>query len=243
MSSRIILITGANGALGRALAQAFLAESPANVVWLGVHRRREHADELAAGNPGRCRVVTLDVTDAGSWQSAVAEILAAHSRLDVLVNNAGTHDDVLLAQMKPESWHAVISVNLDGVFHGCQAVMPAMISQRGGRIINIASLSALFSPAGQANYAAAKAGVVALTHSLAKEVARLGITVNAVCPGYLESDMLVKMDDAMRQQALARVPMRRFGKPGEIAAAVRFLACADAGYITGSTLKIDGGIF
>lgn len=187
MNERIILITGANGILGQAIARTFLIESPDNVIWLGVHRRRERAEELAVANPGRCRVVALDVTGAASWKSAVVEILAAHARLDVLVNNAGTHADALLAQMKPESWREVISVNLDGVFHGCQAVLPQMISQHCGRIINIASLSALFSPAGQTNYSAAKAGVVALTHSLAKEVARLGVTVNAVCPGYLDS--------------------------------------------------------
>jgi 3-oxoacyl-[acyl-carrier protein] reductase len=145
--------------------------------------------------------------------------------------------------MPPASWARVLAVNLDGVFHGCQAVLPAMISQRAGRIINIASLSALYSPAGQTNYAAAKAGVLALTHSLAKEVARLGITVNAICPGYLESEMLTGMDDPARQRALAQIPMRRFGRPAEAAAAVRFLACAEAGYITGSELKIDGGIF
>jgi 3-oxoacyl-[acyl-carrier protein] reductase len=243
MSQRIILITGANGVLGQAIARTFLTESPDNVVWLGVHRRRERAEELAAASPARCRVVALDVADAGSWKSAVAEILARHSRLDVLVNNAGTHADALLAQMKSESWREVISVNLDGVFHGCQAVLPPMISQHGGRILNIASLSALFSPAGQTNYSAAKAGVVALTRSLAKEVARLGITVNAVCPGYLESEMLAGMDDAARQRALAQIPMRRFGRPEEVAAAVRFLACAEAGYVTGSALKIDGGIF
>ena len=243
MNQRMILITGANGALGQAMARTFLAESPDNTVWLGVHHRRERADGLAAANPGRCQVVTLDVTDAGSWKAVVAKILAVHSRLDVLVNNAGTHDDALLAQMRAESWHGVLAVNLDGVFHGCQAVLPAMISQRNGRIINIASLSALLAPAGQANYAAAKAGVVSLTQSLAKEVARIGITVNAVCPGYLETEMMAGMDDAARQRALAQIPMRRFGRPEEIAAAVRFLACAGAGYVTGSALKIDGGIF
>jgi 3-oxoacyl-[acyl-carrier protein] reductase len=243
MSRRIILITGANGALGQGIARSFLAESPDNFVWLGVHRRCEHADQLVLANSDGCRTVALDVTDASSWKSAVTEIQTAHGRLDVLVNNAGTHDDALLAQMKPEAWRNILSVNLDGVFHGCQAVMPVMISQRGGRIVNIASLSALFAPMGQTNYAAAKAGVVALTHSLAKEVARLGITVNAVCPGYLETDMLTKMDEATRQRALAQIPMRRFGRPEEVAAAVRFLACAEASYITGSALKIDGGIF
>jgi len=243
MKQHIILITGANGNLGRAIARAFLEELQDNVVWLGVHRRREHADELAAVNPNRCRVISLDVTRPESWQAAVEEISAAHQRLDVLVNNAGTHDDAFLAQMKPESWREVLAVNLDGVFHGCRAVLPAMISQHGGRIINISSLSALLAPAGQTNYAAAKGGVVSLTQSLAKEVARIGITVNAICPGYLETEMLVTMDDAARQRALEQIPMRRFGKPEEVAVAVRFLACAEAAYITGSVLKIDGGIF
>jgi 3-oxoacyl-[acyl-carrier protein] reductase len=183
------------------------------------------------------------VTRPDSWKQAVAEILARHNRLDVLVNNAGSHQDALLAMMPPDSWRRVLATNLDGVFHGCQAVLPTMISQRSGRIINIASLSALLAPAGQTNYAAAKAGVVALTQSLAKEVGRIGITVNAVCPGYVDTEALAVMGEVERQRALEQIPMRRFGKPGEIAAAIRFLACAEAGYITGSTLKIDGGIF
>jgi len=242
MNNRIVLITGGNGGLGRAMARAFLDESPQNVVWLGVHRRREAAETLAAANPARCRVATLDVREPEYWKKTVADILAAHGRLDVLVNNAGTHDDALLAMMKPESWRDVLAVNLDGTFHGCQSVLPPMISQRGGRIVNVASLSALLAPAGQTNYAAAKAGVVALTQSLAKEVARLGITVNAICPGYLDTEALAAMPDDARRQAMDRIPMRRFGRPEEVAAAVRFLACPEAGYITGCALKIDGGI-
>ena len=139
-------------------------------------------------------------------------------------------------------WQRVLDVNLNAVFHGCQALLPTMISQRHGRIVNVASLSALLAPAGQTNYGAAKAGVLALTQSLAKEVARIGITVNAVCPGYIATESLAAMSADERQAAVARVPMRRLGRPEEVAAAVRFLACPEAGYITGSALKIDGGI-
>jgi 3-oxoacyl-[acyl-carrier protein] reductase len=243
MNSRIILITGANGGLGRAVARAFLEEAPGNFVWLGVRAHRDQAAELAAEFAGRCECIELDVTDPRSWETAVGFLLSRHQRLDVLVNNAGRHADGLLASMPPEAWHDVLRTNLDGAFHGCQAVLPAMISQRAGRIVNVASLSALLAPPGQANYAAAKAGLVALTQSLAKEVARLNITVNAVCPGFIETEALAAMGEEVRRAALARVPMRRFGRPEEIATTIRFLACPEASYITGSVLKVDGGIF
>jgi 3-oxoacyl-[acyl-carrier protein] reductase len=243
MNSRIILITGANGGLGQGIARAFLAESADNFVWLGVNARRDHADKLASEFSDHCACVQLDVTQPASWKSAVETILAKHNRLDVLVNNAGTHADSLLGTMPLSSWENVLATNLDATFHGCQAVLPTMISQRAGRIVNISSLSALLAPAGQTNYAAAKAGVVALTQSLAKEVARMNITVNALCPGFVETDILSTMSPEERKAAQSRIPMRRFGKPEEIAAAVRFLACAEASYITGSVLKVDGGIF
>ncbi len=197
---------------------------------------------LRAKHPDRCSCLALDVTSPESWQQAVAQILARHNRLDVLVNNAGAHEDALLATMPADSWRRVLATNLDGVFHGCQAVLPTMISQRHGRIVNVASLSALLAPPGQANYAAAKAGVVALTQSLAKEVARIGITVNAVCPGFVETNALSSMTGEERKAAEMRIPMRRFGRPGEAAAAVRFLAGEDASYITGAVLKVDGGV-
>lgn len=242
MSSRIILITGANGGLGQAIARTFLKEHSENFVWLGVHSRRDQAEKLEQEFAGRCGCIALDVTQPDSWKNAIAEILAKHQRLDVLVNNAGKHRDALLATMPPSAWQEIISANLDAIFHGCQAVLPTMISQRAGRIVNVSSLSALLAPAGQANYAAAKAGVVALTQSLAKEVARIGITVNVVCPGYVETEALAGMSDDEKKALFAKIPMRRFGRPEEIAAAIRFLACAEASYITGSTLKIDGGI-
>ena len=242
MSTRVVIITGGNGGLGQAIARAFLSESPDNLVWLGVRANRSRADELAAESGGRCRCLELDVTQPEAWRAATRRIVDETRRLDVLVNNAGSHHDGLLATLPPSAWQQVLATNLDAAFHGCQAVLPPMISQKHGRIVNIASLSALVAPAGQANYAAAKAGLVALTQSLAKEVARIGITVNAVCPGYVDTEALASLSAEERRSAQGKIPMRRFGRPGEVAAAVRFLACAEASYITGSVLKVDGGI-
>src|SRR5262249_29683189 len=147
MCSRIILVTGGNGGLGLAIAQAFVNESPDNFVWLGVHTRREQADPLAGKHSRNCACLDLNVTQSTAWNQAVSRILAQHKRIDVLVNNAGKHQDGLLANLSGDAWDTVLATNLDATFHGCQAVLPAMISQRSGRIINIASLSALLAPA------------------------------------------------------------------------------------------------
>ena len=240
---RSVLITGGNGGLGLGIARYFLEHDDEAAVWLGVRQNRGNADNLATEFSGRCRLIDLETTSPEAWKSAIENIMIADGRLDVLVNNAGMHRDGLLAAMPDETWHSVIAANLDAVFHGCRAVIKAMMQRRSGRIINISSLSAIMPPLGQTNYAAAKAGVVALGRTLAKEVARSGITVNAVLPGYIETDALGGMDDETRKAARSTVPMRRFGKPGEVAAAVYFLASADASYITGAALKIDGGIF
>ncbi len=240
---RSILITGGNGGLGLGIARYFLDHDAEARVWLGVRENRGEAEKLATEFLGRCRLIELEVTKPDAWKTAVETITGADGRLDVLVNNAGMHRDCLLAAMPDESWHSVISANLDAVFHGCRAVVTPMMRQRFGRIINISSLSAILPPLGQTNYAAAKAGVVALGQTLAKEVARSGITVNSVLPGYIDTEALGEMDEEARKNTQRGIPMRRFGKVEEVAAAVYFLAGSDASYITGAALKIDGGIF
>ncbi|MCH1506001.1 MAG: SDR family oxidoreductase [Verrucomicrobiales bacterium] len=236
------LITGANGGLGIALAERFL-ENADHHVWLGVRANRNRAEALAQMHGDRVRLVDLDVTSEDDWAQAVESMVQADQSPDVLINNAGFHKDGLLAMMPTEDWHSVIQANLDAVYLGCRAVLKPMMGNRFGRIINIASLSALLAPRGQTNYAAAKAGVVALTQSLSKEMARAGITVNALCPGYIDTEALVDMPEAERKSILSTIPMRRLGKPGEVAAAAAFLASQEASYITGAALKIDGGIF
>ncbi len=240
--SRTILITGANGALGLATAEYFLTQEADCRVFLGVRERRERAEELAARFPERADLITLEITSPEAWKTALTELEAKAGALGVLINNAGFHEDALLANMSQEQWSRVLDANLNAVFHGCQAVLPAMMRQRQGRIVNIASLSAISSPAGQTNYAAAKAGVIGLTQSLAKESARMGITVNAVCPGYIEGGLPADWTPEHLKALKMQLPMRRFAKPAEVAAAVFFLASPEASYITGTALKIDGGM-
>ncbi|MFN0126200.1 MAG: SDR family oxidoreductase [Verrucomicrobiales bacterium] len=238
MTPRTILITGANGGLGIAIARAFLEDPASHRVILGVRHRRDAAEALAASQPDRIMCVELEVTSAEAW----ADALKRTGPIAVLVNNAGSHADALLATMPRDSWTSVLSSNLDGTFLGCQAVVRDMIAARWGRIVNVASLSALLAPAGQTNYAAAKAGVVALTQSLAKEVARAGITVNAVCPGFIDTEALASLGADTRKTRASQIPMRRFGRPEEVAAAIHFLASEAASYITGAQLRIDGGL-
>jgi len=240
--SRSILITGANGALGLAIAEYFLTKEADCRVFLGVRERRDRAAELVSRFPDRAELIMLEITSPEAWKTALAEIEGKGMPLGVLINNAGFHEDALLANMTQDQWSRVLDANLNAVFHGCQAVLPVMMRQRSGRIVNIASLSAISSPAGQTNYAAAKAGVIGLTQSLAKESARMGITVNAVCPGYIEGGLPADWTPEHLKALKMQLPMRRFAKPAEVAAAVFFLASPEASYITGSSLKIDGGM-
>jgi 3-oxoacyl-[acyl-carrier protein] reductase len=237
---RSILITGANGSIGSACARMFLERPLAAKVYLGCRTAREQAAAMVAEFPGNCETLSLEVTDPASWEAAVARILADAGRLDVLVNNAGYYRDSLLATMPLGDWHDVLAANLTGTFLGCRAVVRPMMAQRFGRIINISSLSALLAPAGQTNYAAAKAGVVALTQAFAKEVARAGITVNAVCPGHVATPELEANPEKLAELA-KRIPARRVGRPEEVANLAVFLASDEASYITGAEIPVDGG--
>lgn len=239
---RRILITGANGTLGHATARYFLERDLNCQVFLGVRERRELAEAVVADFSDRAFLCPLEITSAEAWTVAVAGIEAQSGPLNVLINNAGYHDDALLASMSASQWSGVLDANLNAVFLGCQAAMKPMMQQRWGRMINVASLSALHSPAGQTNYAAAKAGVLGLTRSLAKECARLGITVNAICPGHIEGALPKNWSEEQIKTVKRETPMRRFAKPQEIAAVVFFLASADASYMTGTSLKLDGAL-
>jgi 3-oxoacyl-[acyl-carrier protein] reductase len=238
---RTILVTGGNGGLGRAIGRGFLQHEPGCRVWLGVRSNQTAAEELVAEFPDRCRLIELEVGDPSQWQCAMGRILETSDSLEVLVNNAGLHRDHLLAMMPTEAWSEVMRANLDSVFHGCRTVVVQMMRQRFGRIVNVSSLSALMAPLGQTNYAAAKAGVVAFTRSLAKEVARSGITANAVLPGYIETEALADLDEEARRAAKRVIPMRRFGRFEDLDGPLELLLTDAGAYITGVTLPVDGG--
>jgi 3-oxoacyl-[acyl-carrier protein] reductase len=192
---------------------------------------------------GEAMTVNLDVTSAESVKQAFARALAEKSRVDVLVNNAGITRDGLAVRMKQSDWDLVLRLNLDGAFLCSQAALPGMMRNRWGRIINISSVVGQAGSAGQANYSASKAGLIGLTKALAQEMASRGITVNAVAPGYIATDMTAVLPEEVRAKILAAVPMGRMGKPEDIAAAVKFLASEDAAYITGQVLAVNGGMY
>jgi 3-oxoacyl-[acyl-carrier protein] reductase len=187
--------------------------------------------------------VDFDVTSQESVKEGVAKVLKDMRRIDVLVNNAGITRDALSMRMKAEDWNRVIQVNLTGAFYTAQAVIPSMMKERWGRIINIASVVGEMGNAGQANYVASKAGLIGLTKTLALELASRNITVNAIAPGYIETDMTAVLSEDVKQRMMSMIPLKRFGKPQDIANAVKFLASEEAGYITGCVLKVNGGMY
>jgi 3-oxoacyl-[acyl-carrier protein] reductase len=200
------------------------------------------ADEITAAGR-KATAQTLDITDTASVEAAAAAVMAAHGRIDILVNNAGITKDQLMLRMKRDDWDAVLQTNLTGAYTCVQSVLKTMIKQRSGRIISITSVVGQAGNAGQVNYAASKAGLIGFTKALALEVASRGITVNAVAPGLIETDMTKGISEGAHEEWAARIPLKRLGTPDDIAAAVAFLASDEASYITGQVLAVNGGMY
>ncbi|CNK64622.1 TPA: 3-oxoacyl-ACP reductase FabG [Yersinia enterocolitica] len=237
---RIALVTGASRGIGREIAE-LLAKRGARVIGTATSEKGAEAISAYLGDQGKG--LMLNVVDPASIESVLATIRAEFGEVDILVNNAGITRDNLLMRMKDEEWQDIIDTDLTSVFRLSKAVMRAMMKKRFGRIITIGSVVGTMGNAGQVNYAAAKAGLIGFSKSLAREVASRGITVNVVAPGFIETDMTKALTDDQRAGILAQVPANRLGQPKEIASAVAFLASDEASYISGETLHVNGGMY
>jgi 3-oxoacyl-[acyl-carrier protein] reductase len=227
---RVVLVTGGNRGIGRAVAAAFAAGGD------------QVAVTTRSGEVEGFFSVPCDVTDTEAVDKAVGMVEGELGPVEVLVANAGINDDKLLLQMDEESFARVLDTNLVGTFRVVRRALPKMLRQRKGRIVLISSVVALSGAAGQANYAASKAGLIGFARSLAREIGSRSITVNVVAPGFIETDMTARLSDERRGDVLAQVPLKRFGMPDEVAGVVRWLASEDAGYVTGSVVPVDGGL-
>jgi 3-oxoacyl-[acyl-carrier protein] reductase len=242
-SGRIALVTGASRGIGEAIAKR-LASEGATV--LAAARTadalaRVVAEIEAAG--GRASALALDLADTASIEAAVQSALAAHGEIHVLVNNAGVTEDNLVLRMSRQAWDRVLGTNLTGVFLLTQAVVKGMVRKRYGRIVNVTSVVGLMGNAGQANYAASKAGLVGLTKSVARELASRNITCNAVAPGFIATAMTEKMTDEAKAKMTGQIPLERLGTPEDVAAAVAYLASEEASYVTGTVINVSGGLY
>lgn len=243
LEGKIALVTGASRGIGRQIALTLGAKKAAVIVnYNGSAAKAEEVVKEIEAAGGRAEAIQCNVSDFESCGAMMADIVSRYGRLDILVNNAGITRDNLLMKMSQEDFDAVINTNLKGVFNCIRHISRQMLKQKGGRIINISSVSGVLGNAGQANYCAAKAGVIGLTKSTARELASRGITVNAVAPGFITTEMTAVLSDSVKAAAAEQIPMRRFGETQDIAAAVAFLASDDAKYITGQVLCIDGGM-
>src|SRR5262245_42262826 len=242
LSGKVALVTGASRGIGSAIA-TLLAARGAHVV--AGAREQNAAATVAAVQAagGRADLATLDVTDPKSVDAVVAGTLERHGRLDILVNNAGIARDQLMLRMKRDDWDQVIATNLTAAFTCMQAAIKPMLRQRGGRIISVSSVVGQMGNAGQANYAAAKAGLIGLTKAMARELASRQITVNAVSPGFVETDMTRAIAEKAQGDWMTHIPLGRIGTPADVAAAVCFLASDEASYITGQVLAVNGGMY
>ena len=239
LNGRVALVTGASRGIGAAIAEA-LAAAGATVV--GTATSAEGASRISAALGGESRGAVLDIASEESVQALFAELQKVEGAPTIVVNNAGITRDNLLLRMKAEEWEEVLATNLSGAYRVCKASLRGMMKARYGRIINIASVIGVMGNAGQANYAAAKAGIIGFSKSLAREVGSRMITVNVVAPGFIDTDMTRVLGDEQRQAMLAQVPLGRLGEVSDIAAAVTFLASDGAAYITGETLHVNGGM-
>jgi 3-oxoacyl-[acyl-carrier protein] reductase len=242
-ANQVAVVTGAGRGIGHAIALALASEGArVAVVSRNETNAMRTADEINAKHAGLAKAYAVDVANHGAVATLAEQILSEFSRVDILVNNAGVTRDGLSMRISEEDWDVVLDTNLKGTFNCIQAFERPMIKQRSGRIINIGSVAGLMGNAGQANYAASKAGVLGLTKTIARELASRGITCNVVAPGFIETDMTDVLPEKVKQAVIPQIPLGAFGKPEDIAAAVAFLASHEAKYITGQCLTVDGGM-
>ncbi len=243
LENQVAVVTGAGRGIGHAIAVRLSNEGAriASVSRSDSNAQRT-ADEINSARGDTAKAYAVDIADHAAVQQTSAKILKDFGRIDILVNNAGVTRDGLSMRMSMEDWDTVLNTNLKGAFSFTQAVMRSMIKQRSGRIINITSVAGITGNAGQANYSASKAGLIGLTKTLARELASRGITVNAVAPGFIMTDMTEVLSDEVKKAVLPRIPLGKFGESEDIAAAVAFLAAPEAKYITGQVLTVDGGM-
>ena len=243
LEGKIAVVTGASRGIGRAIAIRLAGEGATVVInYNGSKEKAEEVKQEIEGAGGKAAVCQCNVADFDQCQAFIQKVIDKFGRIDILVNNAGITRDGLLMKMSEEDFDQVIETNLKGAFHTIRFAARQMLRQKSGRIINLSSVVGVTGNAGQANYAASKAGVIGLTKSAARELASRGITVNAIAPGFIETDMTSVLSEKVKEGAAAGIPLGAFGKPEDVAAAAAFLASDEAGYITGQVLHVDGGM-